>query len=233
MNPDYLFLPGWAVPPDYYRRLQLTDGAAAAVVDYGFFTPESVSDPRSAGARAAAVTAPTVVLAHSLGTLFALRAAAENRHIAALILFAPFPRFTVAADYSAGCPLRELRAMRLQLRRQPETLLRHFYAAMGNPETVGFEPGAVLNVAALEAGLAGLAEEDVRSVVPRVGCPVLLLQGENDVISGTGGAAYLAARLPQVRLQLFPGAGHALPFTRTGACREVIGDFLLHEVNRS
>ena len=228
MNRKYLFLPGWAVHPDYYRRLNLADGVTPEVVDYGFFTPGLAFDPRAVAAMVTAVNTATVVLAHSLGTMFALRAAARNRHLEALILFSPFPRFSEADDYP-GRPLRDLRAMRMQLRRDPDGLLQNFYGAMSDPEVIGFKPGATVNPVALDDGLVCLSEYDVRESLREVKCPVLMLQGGMDGITGTGGVEYLAARLPNARLKFFPEAGHALPFTRTEECREAIRNFLNRE----
>jgi pimeloyl-ACP methyl ester carboxylesterase len=55
----------------------------------------------------------------------------------------------------------------------------------------------------------GLAEADLRAVLPTIGVPVLLLYGDDDrrAPAETVGAA-LADRIPDARLVVLPGAGH-------------------------
>ncbi len=220
----YVFFPGWAVAPEYYRCLNFLDGEWPEVTDYGFFTAAATFEPRHIPACADAAE-PVVILAHSMGTMFALRAAATRTHIKALVLFSPFARFSEAEGYG-GQPLRILKAMRMQLRRDPKALLENFYSAMSNPEVIGFEPGASINVAALDNGLECLMEYDVRELLPEIKCPVLLIQGGMDNISAHGQAAYLAERLPSGHRKTITDAGPALPFTRMDECRNTVQSFL-------
>lgn len=57
--------------------------------------------------------------------------------------------------------------------------------------------------------LSGRGEERTRHF-PRIGCPVLILQGEADKLSPVDEVRRLAARIPDVRLVTYPGAPHNL-----------------------
>ena len=53
-----------------------------------------------------------------------------------------------------------------------------------------------------------LAEADLRSVLPRVAVPTLLLSGEADERSPVAVARELHAAIPDAKLALMPGLGH-------------------------
>ncbi len=63
----------------------------------------------------------------------------------------------------------------------------------------------------LLTGLGWLRDIDLRNIVARITCPVLLIHGENDPLMPLAAAHWLAAQLPQATLDVFPGAAHA-PF---------------------
>ena len=65
--------------------------------------------------------------------------------------------------------------------------------------------------AALREGLRLLKEEDRRAALAGIAIPALLIHGERDRITPVAAARFMASSLPQARLELVPGAGHA-PF---------------------
>ena len=65
--------------------------------------------------------------------------------------------------------------------------------------------------AALEAGLQILLTSDLREKVKYIRQPVLLLHGENDVITHPSAAKWLDAQLQESELIMLPHCGHA-PF---------------------
>lgn len=231
MTSTSLFLPGWAIPAAWYRAAAPVRLAQAEIVDPGFFGDAGgcFDAAAYAGQVAAAVANKndTVIFAHSLGSMFALRAAAESARVKALVLFSPFARFAADVDYS-GQPERNIRAMQLQLRRDPSGLLDNFITAVYRPEAPPMTNWSELRPAipALKAGLQALMEEDVRAILPQVRCPVLILQGSEDAISGDGQAEYLAARLPMAKMETIEGVGHALPLTSAEKCDAVIDAFI-------
>jgi len=53
----------------------------------------------------------------------------------------------------------------------------------------------------------------VRSDLPRLGCPALVIVGERESESFRGAAAELARLIPRARLEVSPGAGHLHPLS--------------------
>ena len=64
---------------------------------------------------------------------------------------------------------------------------------------------------ALQAGLDILLTSDLRERFSGVKQPVLLLHGENDVITHATAASWMSQQLPDAKLVMFPNCGHA-PF---------------------
>jgi pimeloyl-ACP methyl ester carboxylesterase len=52
---------------------------------------------------------------------------------------------------------------------------------------------------------------DMRSVIPRISCPTLVIQGSEDEHATPQHARDIASLIPQAELWLLPGAGHMLP----------------------
>jgi len=210
-----LLVPGWGIPPAWYRSALEPVFPGLEILEPGFFgVGEQFDGERFSARLTAALAVPRTVVAHSLGTMFALRAAAENPTVKALLLFSPFARFTAAENYS-GRPVRDVRAMLAQLRRDPVTLLENFIRSVYAPEPMPDGRSITESPAAesLRAGLQCLLEMDVRPWLDRVRCPVLLLQGEADAISGDGQSSVLAGQLKTVESVVIAGRGHALPLT--------------------
>jgi pimeloyl-[acyl-carrier protein] methyl ester esterase len=65
--------------------------------------------------------------------------------------------------------------------------------------------------AALEAGLQILLSSDLRDKIRNIRQPVLLFQGENDVITHPDAARWMNQQLKNSELIMLPGCGHA-PF---------------------
>lgn len=145
---------------------------------------------------------PVVAWGRSMGAAVALRAAAEDARIRAIILEAPY------AD------LR--RALAARLGRLP---------VPGS----GLLAGLVLSRA---AGLAGVALDRPRPVelAPRASVPVLILQGERDRLAPIAEARRLADAFPDARrpdVETVAEAGHADVFELGGpSLLGRIGDFL-------
>jgi len=224
---DAVFLPGWAVPAACYRAALAPVWPGLTILDPGFFGGDDQFSVAGYEQRVMNGLRP-LVAAHSLGTMFALRAAADAPvSPRALILFSPFARFSAADDYS-GRSVRDIRAMQLQLRREPKILLDNFIKTVYRPEAcpIDWTEAGAPDQAALASGLQCLLEYDVRSYLARVRCPVLLLQGADDAISGDGQAEYLARMLPDAELRIVPDCGHALPLTRPDVCVTAIQKFI-------
>ncbi len=80
---------------------------------------------------------------------------------------------------------------------------------------------------ALVGGLALLKETDMRAGLSRFPKPLLWILGERDTLVPVTVASTVAALVPQARIHVIRGAGHA-PFLSHGSvCRQAIVDFTL------
>jgi len=84
----------------------------------------------------------------------------------------------------------------------------------------GLRPGVGRSAAPnpFEDGLAILAAADLRPLLGGIRQPVLLLHGDQDALMPVAAAYRLAQALPQARLQVLEGSGHALPVSRAADC---------------
>jgi len=77
-----------------------------------------------------------------------------------------------------------------------------------------------------ERQMRAALSHDTNGRLHAIRAPTLLLFGEEDILTPLRFADGLVAEIPDVRLQTFPGTGHALLWTRTGPVAEVIRSFL-------
>ncbi len=149
-----------------------------------------------------------------------------------LVLISSTAKFCAAENYPCGTPEKVLRRMIVQLKREPEAVLNSFFENVHYPhkpfftteaQRHGGEKGlsdSVPSSAAggkknsledLVAGLEYLLNSDVRSIVPSIKIPVLLLHGKADRIIPYQASEWLSENLPTGKLTLFENGGHALP----------------------
>jgi pimeloyl-ACP methyl ester carboxylesterase len=74
--------------------------------------------------------------------------------------------------------------------------------------------------------LRGMAEADLRDVLPRIRVPTLLLYGEADKRSPIAVANELHAQIPKSTLVVVPGAGHLINFEAADRFDEEVRSFL-------
>jgi pimeloyl-[acyl-carrier protein] methyl ester esterase len=176
-------------------------------------------------------------LGWSLGGLVAARAAlVAPRCIERLVLVATTPSFVSRPGWPAAMApglieafsrdlqrdyLRTLqRFLTLQVRgsEAAETVLRDLRNRLlqyGQPA-----PEALL------AGLDILRATDLRGRFAAIACPVLLLMGARDTLVPAAAAQPAADLLPDARVELIDGAGHAPFLARPAVVAGIIGDFL-------
>lgn len=79
--------------------------------------------------------------------------------------------------------------------------------------------------AALADGLTLLACADLRASLPRIEQPCLLIHGEHDALMPVAAARAMSLALPNSRLEILHGSGHALPLSRSADCARLIAAF--------
>lgn len=153
-----------------------------------------------------------ILVGWSMGGSSALRLAAEMpEKVAALVLVAATPRMMKDAGGWAGMTERRLAALQAGLRL---TLGGGFFGppqGCPNPYQMDCEENLSRGIEYLRAtDLRGVLEEK-REALSRI--PAWIFQSERDAIVPAANAAYLKGIFPEARLEIVPGAEHALPVT--------------------
>lgn len=159
----------------------------------------------------------------SLGGQALLEAAAKRPdHFKALVLIGVSPCFTAKKDFQFGQSVSIAKRMLKDLKKDFTKTMQRFYLLnftedeLSRPEAQWFtelykkphtKPFRDSAVTALEALLA----IDLRDIISDIKIPVLIIHGEKDNVCPVGTGKYLARNLPEARLEILKGAGHA-PF---------------------
>lgn len=168
------------------------------------------------------LSTPITLCGWSLGAILAMHAARRHPHkITRLILISSTPSFVQRGDWLHGMTPQALEEFTAGLGRDPNTALKRFIALFNqydvNGRMIGRDLARALaavelpSAPVLAAGLSLLRDTDLRTLVPGIGQPVLLLHGANDPLMPLMAAEWLAARLPQARLEVLPDVAH-VPF---------------------
>jgi pimeloyl-[acyl-carrier protein] methyl ester esterase len=176
-------------------------------------------------------------LGWSLGGLVAARAALTSpTRIERLLLVASTPSFVSRPGWPAAMAPGLLEAFARDLQRDYLRTLQRFLALQVRgsdaAEVVLRELRARLlqhgqpAPEALMAGLDILSTTDLRERFAGIACPVLLLMGTRDTLVPAAAALPAADLLPDARVELIDGAGHAPFLARPAAVAGIIGDFL-------
>jgi pimeloyl-[acyl-carrier protein] methyl ester esterase len=170
----------------------------------------------------ATLPANATLVAWSLGGQFALRAAVlAPERVARLVLINSTPRFLRSPDWPHGVDPALLVQLRQRLTSDVAGMLGDFLELQLRGSRAGPELLRTLRMAlqtqgeavpaALDAGLTLLAQTDLRSLLPQVRQPVLVIGGQYDRITPPAAAAALAAAVPRGAYREFARAAHA-PF---------------------
>jgi len=174
-----------------------------------------------------------VLAGWSLGAQVAIAALPLVRtRVSALVLVAGTPRFTAGEGWPHGLPAQSVEVLAHRVRRDPARAAVRFFEGMFAEGELDAEERRradavraaipVPDPAAARAGLAVLAQEDLRSSLARLDLPVLLLHGERDPICPVGASRAMADVIPGARLAIVPGAGHAPFLSRPGVLADAI-----------
>ncbi|MCR4297888.1 MAG: alpha/beta fold hydrolase [Gallionella sp.] len=165
---------------------------------------------------------PLTVCGWSLGGQVALRWALRHpQQISRLVLVASTPCFVRRPGWECAMAAEKLAEFAAALQQDYALTLQRFLAL----QVRGSERERELLVAlrsallsrgepdlgALQAGLEILRDCDLRSALPSIRQPALVIGGERDTLTPPLAAHYLAAQLPDARLVAIKGAAHA-PF---------------------
>jgi pimeloyl-[acyl-carrier protein] methyl ester esterase len=172
----------------------------------------------------APLTERYTLLGWSLGGQLALDlTAALPAGVERLVLIATTPKFLKSATWRCGTPRPLLARLVHRLHSEGERAVSDFLALLAR----GSSPGTATRVLAklraalrthgtaspeaLAAGLARLRDGDLRTALPMVRVPALVIAGQRDRVIRPAASRALAAALPDAHYVEVPGAAHA-PF---------------------
>jgi pimeloyl-[acyl-carrier protein] methyl ester esterase len=224
---------GWGFNPSVWDALvqplsQAFSVQCLALPGYAGESPESSKLPASAGFEATArrlacdVPEGALLCGWSLGGLIALEAAhAFPSRFSGLVLIGTSPCFLRKTDWNAAQPPELLESFAAAVEKDAPEALSRFNALLNRGDAQARDAMRVLaraqkprpQTASLLQGLEWLREVDLRGKIASIGLPVLLIHGEKDPLMPVEAARWMQERLPDARLEIFPGAAHA-PFAR-------------------
>jgi len=215
-NTPIIFVPGWGATAQSWEGVcnEFPD-TSTHVLDWAGL----LQDFSPVNALLANLSVTPLLVGWSLGALLALNMALEfPGRFKGLVLVSGTARMCGEGDYPGANP-RALKAMQLRLPKNPDGVLADFAALCATPDGTDAiqknwrEQAATFSTGTLAQGLHALATMDLRARAPELTTPVRLIHGECDGVIPAASARALAARLPQARVEIIAGRGHALPLT--------------------
>lgn len=175
-----------------------------------------------------------VVISWSLGAQRALeRAAATPWTIDRLVLIAATPCFVQHSDWPHGLDAATLDDFAKSLACDVNGTLTRFVSLQAQGDTDARGVMRELRCAlreddhiALSSGIRALRDNDLRPLLARVECPVLVIHGARDALVPRAAAEYLVSELPSASLAMIDGAAHAPFISRCDAVVRSIDAFL-------
>lgn len=231
---DLFLLHGWAMHSGIWHdvRSRLAERFRVHMVDlpgHGYSPACGVATlGQMTGMIASRLTPECIVCGWSLGGQIAMELALhEPGRVSKLALVASSPSFVKRADWQWGMDRLTLELFMESLVRDYRQTLKRFFALQVTGSDQSREVLARLRQSlsgrnepdgqGLQAGLDILLTADLRDTIRRITQPVMLIHGENDVIADPGAARWMQQHLPDARLMLLPGCGHA-PFLSHADC---------------
>lgn len=226
-GPDLALIHGWGLGSAVWQPLvaALSRAWRVHLVDLPGYGESSAGSPDFTQAARDLIDAlpdSVTLCGWSLGAMLAMRAALlAPQRVAGLLLVGATASFTQRADWYPAQAPQVFDSFSDSLRRQPEQTLQRFVALLcqGDQQarTLTRTLLACLRgqptpaVETLSRGLDWLQEVDLRPLLPAMTTRSLLIHGEHDRLNPVAAAQYLSTTLPDARLEIVSGAGHA-PF---------------------
>ena len=227
-GPDLVLLHGWAMHSDIwdgvrdqlarYFRLHLVDlpghgGSAACETATLQCMVEKVAE---------VLPDDCTICGWSLGGQVSIELALQlPLRVKKLILVSTTPCFINHRDWQWGMDEEMLQLFIKNLKRDYVTTLDRFLSLQvkGSIDTTAvlaklkasFSHDRELNETSLQAGLQILLTTDLRNKIEEISQPVVLIHGENDIITHPSAARWMHQKLPSSELLMLSNCGHA-PF---------------------
>lgn len=228
IGPNLVLLHGWAMHSKIWHsvRDQLAMRYCLHLVDLPGHGCSPPCEPRTLQCMVDKVweilPESCIVCGWSLGGQIAMELALQYpERINKLVLIATTPCFVKRPDWPWGMETTTLKLFRQNLEQNYEETINRFLTlqlsgSINNKPILAqlrrnFLQYGQPDIDMLLAGLEILLTSDLREKVKQIKQSVLLLHGENDVITPVSAAKWMHQQLQHSELALFPGSGH-VPF---------------------
>ncbi|OGU21206.1 MAG: hypothetical protein A2X85_02425 [Geobacteraceae bacterium GWF2_54_21] len=167
-----------------------------------------------------------VLVGWSMGAQIALQSYRQlHDRLAGLVLVSATPCFTAREDFPFGLARKEAAGMHLKVERNIRRALDGFHGRMFADGEIVDQQEALQIRALLDSvvppdtavavdSLDSLAGADMRPFLKDISLPVLILNGDRDVICLPQASDYLAEHIKSFSRRVFAGCGHAIFLTR-------------------
>lgn len=228
-GPDLVLLHGWGTNPHVWRELKKLLAARfrvhAPALPFGSGSDADGGETLERIADHVARRAPGLcaVCGWSLGGAVALAwAHRAPRQVSRLALIGTNSCFVQRADWPHALEPRAVQDFARGLVREPAAVLTRYIALQASGDARATRVARHLrqtllhqrgepDTAALQLGLSLLAQVDLRSALPQIPQPALVVHGARDAVVPLPAGEYLAQALPNARLVVMADAAHA-PF---------------------
>lgn len=242
-GPDLALLHGWGMHGGIWAGLseRLAARFRVHVVDFPGYGESVAIEPYTleslAKTVAQALPQRIHIIGWSLGGQVALQwARLAPQQIERLVLIGTTPCFRQREDWAHGLSDPVMAEFANSLAQDYEATLKRFLSLQARS---GDEARATItalraqlfargrpSLSTLRAGLAILAELDLREAVGEIQQATLLLHGSHDTLTPPAAAQWLSQALPHAQLEIVRGAAHAPFLSHPQATLEAINGFL-------
>ena len=198
---NIVFVHGWGCDASYWDHVanNLSEFSIQRV-NLGFV---------GAGVCVSEIEEPSMFIAHSLGTMWALKH--YRGLMRGLVAINGFPCF---ADHTDP---KTLRSMILRLQRTPQKQMEDFW------DVCDLQHHDRLQISTLLKGLASLKDWDLKTELENLTCPVMSLVGRNDPILNYD---VMMRDWAKYEMHIAQDGGHSLPISHAQWCAEKIKIFI-------
>jgi pimeloyl-[acyl-carrier protein] methyl ester esterase len=180
------------------------------------------------------VSEPFWLSGFSMGGMIALEAAVRKpEKIQGLILAGTSPSFCFREDFDHGKPAENVRALSLNLFKNPRQALSRFYELVSHPfrpfkekEEAWLDAVLKTDVKVLEKGLQYLMNTDLRNLFPKISMPVFLVHGKQDKVVPWQASEWMSKNLAKSKLKLLDDYGHDLILRYSSWLPDELNDFI-------
>lgn len=240
-KPYLIMLPGWGMKKFIWNKLKkfLIEDFELVLVDWHEINSMDEFKKRVLDIMEKKKIRVFSLLGWSLGSLVALDIASDKSlSIENLFLIGSTSCFVEHKEYgcTAGWNKRIIERMKSQLYRHPEQTLHKFYNSMFSIQEkqknydmrfleIAEDSTENLSIDSLITGLNYLIQKDLRSVLPDINIPTLLIHGEKDSICPLYAGLYIKNMIPNSRIEIIKNGGHIPIFTNPEDCCNVLSQF--------